>query len=57
MGALTPTVYLQRTTVDLGIDQESCAALEAVNYQPFFGLGRVTFRVSQRQTGAKDSSQ
>jgi len=40
-----------------GIDQESCAALDAVTYQPFFGLGRVTFRVSQRQTGAKDGSQ
>jgi len=29
-----------------GIDQESTTALEAVNYQPHFGLGRVTFRVS-----------
>jgi len=29
-----------------GIDQESATALEAVNYQPHFGLGRVTFRVS-----------
>ena len=28
-----------------GIDQESCAAIEAVNYQPFFGHGRVTFCV------------
>ena len=26
-----------------GIDQESCAALDAVTYQSFFGLGRVTF--------------
>jgi len=29
-----------------GIDQESATALEAVNYQPHFGLGLVTFRVS-----------
>jgi len=29
-----------------GIDQESATALEAVNYQPHFRLGRVTFRVS-----------
>ena len=29
-----------------GIDQESATALEAVNYQPHFGLGSVTFRVS-----------
>ena len=29
-----------------GIDQESATALEAVNYQPHFRLGRVTFHVS-----------
>jgi len=40
-----------------GIDQESCTALAAVNYQPFFGLGRVTFRVSQRQAGANAGTQ
>jgi len=28
-----------------GIDQESAAALQAVNYQPHFGLGHVTFHV------------
>ena len=48
----------QRTIIDdLGIDEESCTALAAVNYQLFFGLGRVTFRVSQRQTGAKAGTQ
>jgi hypothetical protein len=38
-----------------GIDLDSVAALEAVNMQPHFGLGRVTFRVSrdQPQTGGK----
>ena len=33
-----------------GIDQESAAALAAVNYHPHYGLGRVTFRVSHGQS-------
>ena len=28
-----------------GIDQESATVLEAVDYQAYVGLGRVTFRV------------
>lgn len=38
-----------------GIDLDSVAALEAVNMQPHFGLGRVTFRVSRDQTQAEES--
>jgi len=30
-----------------GIDEESRVALEAVNFQPHFGLGCVTFRVAR----------
>ena len=30
-----------------GIDLDSVSALEAINFQPHFGLGRVTFRVSK----------
>jgi len=36
-----------------GIDEESRAALEAVNFQPHFGLGRVTFRVARPQAGSE----
>jgi len=33
-----------------GIDQESAAALAAVDYRPYYGLGRVTFCVSHGQS-------
>jgi len=36
-----------------GIDQESAAALAAVNYRPHYGLGRVTFRVSHGQSSVR----
>jgi len=37
-----------------GIDQESAAALAAVDYRPHYGLGRVTFRVSHGQSSVGD---
>ena len=31
------------------VDPESIRALEAIDFQPYFGLGRVTFRVARAQ--------
>ena len=35
-----------------GIDEESHTAIEAANFRPHFGLGRVTFRVARPQSGS-----
>jgi len=35
-----------------GINEESRSALQAVNFQPHFGLGRVTFSVARPQSGS-----
>ena len=46
MGSPPSAVNRKGQLMVWGIDQESATALEAVNYQPHFGLGLVTFRVS-----------
>jgi len=38
-----------------GINQESAAALAAVDYRPHYGLSRVTFRVSHGQSSVGDN--
>jgi len=44
-GATTPKGVLMVWHVD----QDSVQALAALDFQPYFGLGRVTFRVAQTQ--------